>query len=322
MKLTSSYLIIFLFLTSCQLESRKKITEYLEEKKDEIKNSISANKEEIKNSISENKEEIKNSISENKEQNNRKILYVVGDPYYIEGVKYIPKEDYNYDKKGLATYYGKELHKVKTANNDFNKVTELLGRHKTLPLPSIVKITNLENGFSLIIRINDRHNDNLSIIQVSRKVSQLLRFYKNKIARVRVEILKDASKQIKVVTESMTNPDFNTTIDSAPTESVAISDLKKISNQGDTTIYNYEQPIELGSEEISNQNLYLKVYGFNSYDDANKILGSLKIKFKTTTQNEGDNYSILLGPLENNEANKLVSSFISKGYKKTEIILE
>ena len=91
-------------------------------------------------------------------------------------MQYIRKEEYTYNKKGLATFYGKELHKVQTANNDFNKVTELLGRHKTLPLPSIVKITNLENGLSLIIRINDRHNDNSSIIQVSRKVAQLLRF--------------------------------------------------------------------------------------------------------------------------------------------------
>ena len=67
--------------------------------------------------------------------------------------------------------------------NDINKVTELLGRHKTLPLPSIVKITNLENGLSLTIKIVDRHNDNASIIQVSRKVAQLLRFYKNKITK-------------------------------------------------------------------------------------------------------------------------------------------
>ena len=311
MKLTSSYLIIFLFLTSCQLESSKKITEYLEEKKDEIKNNIS-----------ENKEEIKNSISENKEQNNRKILYVVGDPYFIEGVKYIPEEDYDYNKKGLATYYGKELHNVRTVNNDFNKVTELFGRHKTLPLPSIVKITNLENGFSLIIRINDRHEDNVSIIQVSRKVAQLLRFYKKKIARVKVEVLKDPSKQMKVVTESMSNPEFDKTIDSAPTESVIISELEIISNKNNITNSNYEQPIELGSEEVSKQNLYLKVYGFNSYDEVNKIIDALNIEFKTTTQNEGDDYSILLGPIENIDANKLVSSFISKGYKNTEIILE
>ena len=56
-----------------------------------------------------------------------------------------------------------------------SNVTELLGRHKTLPLPSIVKITNLENGLFLNIKIVDRHDDNASIIQVSRKVAQLLK---------------------------------------------------------------------------------------------------------------------------------------------------
>ena len=80
----------------------------------------------------------------------------------------------------MANFYGKELHNKKTINNDLNKVTELLGRHKTLPLPSIVKITNLDNGLYLTIKINDRHNDNSSLIQVSRKTAQLLRFYKIK----------------------------------------------------------------------------------------------------------------------------------------------
>ena len=54
----------------------------------------------------------------------------------------------------------------------------------------------------------------------------------------------------------------------------------------------------------------------------NQIINILDIHFKTTTQNEGNDYSILLGPIENNKVNKLVSSFISKGYKKTEIIVE
>ena len=107
------------------------------------------------------------------------IKYHIGEPYYIEGVKYIPVENYKYNEIGLASFYGKDLHNTKTVNNDYNKVTEILGRHKTLPIPSIVKITNLENGLSLVLKINDRHNDNASIIQVSRKTAQLLRFYKN-----------------------------------------------------------------------------------------------------------------------------------------------
>ena len=61
-------------------------------------------------------------------------------------------------------------------------------------------VTNLENGLSLVIKVNDRHQNNASIIEVSRKVAQLLGFYKAKITRVRVEIMADPSKQLKIVT--------------------------------------------------------------------------------------------------------------------------
>ena len=237
-------------------------------------------------------------------------------------MEYVPEENYSYAESGLATFYDKELHNVKTANNDLNKVTELLGRHKILPLPSIVKITNLENGLSLTIKVNDRHEDNGSLIQVSRKVSQLLRFYKNKIARVKVEVLADPSKQNKIVIESMNQVDFNKTIDSAPTESVSISDLNETTDEKSISNNKIEQPIELMMEEISDQDLFVKVHGFKSYNEAKNIINALNIKFNTTTQNEGDTYSVLFGPIENIDANKLVSSFISKGYKKTEIILK
>ena len=72
------------------------------------------------------------------------IQYVLEDPYYIDGVVHIPEENYQYNEFGLASFYDKEIHNTKTINNDFNKVTEILGRHKTLPIPSIVKVTNLE----------------------------------------------------------------------------------------------------------------------------------------------------------------------------------
>ena len=75
-------------------------------------------------------------------------------------------------------------------------------------------------------------------------------------------------------------------------------------------------------EEISDQDLFVKVHGFKSYNEAKNIIKALNIKFNTTTQNEGETYSVLLGPIENTDANKLVSSFISKGYKNTEIILK
>ena len=68
--------------------------------------------------------------------------------------------------------------------------------------------------------------------------------------------------------------------------------------------------------------LYLKVYRFKSYSEAKELIKILKVETKTTTEKEGDTYSILLGPIENNDANNLVSSLIAKGYKKTIIIVE
>ena len=302
-------------MTSCQLENNKTIVE-VNKKITKVEKKIVKVEKKIVEFVNVNK------LKEKKQKKTNTVFYLVGDPYFIQGVEYVPKENYSYVQSGLATFYDKELHKVKTANNDLNKVTELLGRHKTLPLPSIVKITNLENGLSLIIKINDRHDDNASLIQVSRKVSQLLRFYKNKIARVKVEVLSDPSKQSKIVLETMNQEDFNKTIDSAPTESVSISDLDEVTIKKNISDSKIEQPIELMLEEVSNQDLFVKVYGFESYNETKNIIDLLNIKFNITTQNEGDSYSVIIGPIENIDANKLVSSFISKGYKNTEIVLK
>ena len=167
----------------------------------------------------------------------------------------------------------------------------------------------------------NRHDDNSSLIQVSRKTAQLLRFYKDKIAKVRIEILSDPSKQMKIVTESMNEINFNNTIDSAPTETVSISDIDstKIESNKNEII---EEPIEIGFEQVSDKDLLLKVYEFQSYNEAKSIFAEFNLNYKFVIQKEEELYSLIVGPLNNDEANKLVLSFISKGYKKTEFILE
>ena len=310
MKLIISLFFIFLF--SCDNISNNKVVNKIENAKNIIE-------DKTKENVAKLVEPKKNLDKENSTSEN--IFYLVGDPYFIEGVKYTPKEDYSYSEVGLATFYDKELHNQKTLNNDLNKVTELLGRHKTLPLPSIVKITNLENGLSLTIKVIDRHDDNASVIQVSRKVAQLLRFYKNRIARVKVEILSDPSKQWKNVTMSINDEDFNSTVESAPTEIVSISniddDIEESSVQEDM-----EQPIELGFEKVENLELFLHINNFKNYEDIQKIVNEIQLKEKFTSENMGDFYKLIIGPIENEVANKLVSTFILKGYKENEIILE
>ena len=306
--------LLFFLLTSCEQISKEEVINTIEDTKETIV------KKTIKSPDTSNKVKIK--VEEDK-ANKNKIFYLIGEPYYIEGVKYVPEENYFYQEIGLATFYDKELHNKRTANNDLNKVTELLGRHKTLPLPSIVKITNLENGLSLTIKIIDRHDDNTSIIQVSRKVAQLLRFYKNKITKTKVEILSDPSRQWKNVTMSINDKDFNNTVESAPTEIVSISNIDEDLNTSEdqTEDIKIEQPIELGFEEVDELDLYLHVNNFKNYQDIKNIVNEINFSDKYTSENIGNFYKLIIGPIDNKTADKLLSTFISKGYKESKLIL-
>ena len=306
--------LLFFLLISCEQISKEEVINTIEDTKETIV------KKTIKSPDTSNKVKIK--VEEDK-ANKNKIFYLIGEPYYIEGVKYVPEENYIYKEIGLATFYDKELHNKRTANNDLNKVTELLGRHKTLPLPSIVKITNLENGLSLTIKIIDRHDDNTSIIQVSRKVAQLLRFYKNKITKTKVEIVSDPSRQWKNVTMSMNDKDFNNTVESAPTEIVSISNIDEDLNTSEdqTEDIKIEQPIELGFEEVDELDLYLHVNNFKNYQEIKNILNEMNFSDKYTSENIGNFYKLIIGPIDNKTADKLLSTFISKGYKESKLIL-
>ena len=125
-------------------------------------------------------------------------VYKVGNPYKILGRWYYPKEDYSYSEVGIASWYGPDFHAKRTANGEKYNMHSLTAAHRTLPLPSIVKITNLENGRSLVVRVNDRGPYARNrIVDVSKKVAQLLGFLEKGTAKVRVEVLEKESKNLK-----------------------------------------------------------------------------------------------------------------------------
>jgi rare lipoprotein A len=120
--------------------------------------------------------------------------YRVGVPYEIKGVWYYPAIDYNFDRTGIASWYGEEFEGRLTANGEIFDLNELTAAHTTLPMPSIVQVTNLQNGRSLQLRVNDRGPFvDGRLIDVSRRAAQLLGFENQGTARVRVTILKDES---------------------------------------------------------------------------------------------------------------------------------
>ena len=130
--------------------------------------------------------------------NDENGVYKIGGRYQINGKWYEPKEDFKYKQDGIASWYGEDFHKQKTANGEIYNMHKLSASHKTLPLPSIVKVTNLENGKSEVVRVNDRGPFvNNRIIDVSKEVARRLGFLEAGTAKVRVEILEKESRKLK-----------------------------------------------------------------------------------------------------------------------------
>lgn len=118
-----------------------------------------------------------------------KGAYKVGQPYQVAGVWYYPREQPDYDETGIASWYGPDFHGKATANGETYDMNALTAAHKTLPMPVNVRVTNLENGRSIILKVNDRGPFvNGRIIDVSRRGAQLLGFTGPGTAMVRVQM--------------------------------------------------------------------------------------------------------------------------------------
>ena len=134
--------------------------------------------------------------------------YKIGKPYQIEGKTFYPKESFDYLESGVASWYGPNFDGKKTANGEIFNMNLLTAAHKTLQLPSLVKVTNIENNRSLILRVNDRGPFVKNrIIDVSKKAASILGFQKKGTANVIVEYYGKAKiydKNGKIVKQKLT----------------------------------------------------------------------------------------------------------------------
>ncbi len=112
----------------------------------------------------------------------------VGKPYKVAGLWYHPKAEPYYDRAGIASWYGRKFQGRRTASGERFNMNALTAAHTTLPLPSLVRVTNLHNGRSIVLKVNDRGPFVRGrIIDVSRRAADLLGFRKRGVARVRVQ---------------------------------------------------------------------------------------------------------------------------------------
>lgn len=233
--------------------------------------------------------------------------YKVGNPYKIMGKWYYPKEDYSYSEVGTASWYGKDFHAKKTANGEKYDMNSLTAAHRTLPLPSIVKVTNLENGRSLVLRVNDRGPYAKSrIIDVSKRASQLLGFYTQGTTKVRVEVMEKESKALKAaLTGEPIEENIYQVQETAPIMTSA------------------HEPMAQNNISYPKGSYFVQVGSFSMKSGAQSIASQLDVKSNIfyTNVNGQNFYRVRVGPfIDEQSANKMLSDIRNKGIYDAKIV--
>jgi rare lipoprotein A len=175
--------------------------------------------------------------------------YSVGKPYSINGRTYVPAENPSYRAEGIASWYGPDFHGRLTANGEVYDMHAISAAHTTMPLPSYARVTNMDNGRSIIVRVNDRGPYARNrVIDLSIGTAKALDFYGRGLARVRVEYVgrapvggSDDRMLLATLREGSAAP--------APSSVMVASAKPFISNLSDTTGTPLppERPFSLGS---------------------------------------------------------------------------
>jgi rare lipoprotein A len=137
--------------------------------------------------------------------------YHVGKPYQIAGRTYTPHEQPGYTKTGMASWYGDAFHRRKTSNGEWFDMETMTAAHPTLPLPSYAKVTNLENGRSVIVRVNDRGPFvDTRIMDLSKRAADKLGYRNKGIAKVKVQLigpapLRDSNAHMMAMNDAVDN---------------------------------------------------------------------------------------------------------------------
>lgn len=244
-------------------------------------------------------------------------IYKVGNPYTVLGQSYTPKEDYNYSETGTASWYGDDFHNKRTANGETYDMRAVTAAHRTLPLPSIVRVTNLENGRSIIARVNDRgpYVKN-RIIDLSQKGAELLG-YKNKgTAKVKVEILEKESRAIKEAMLSNTNSSkiYNEAIHYENTQTPSTNNLALAANSKTSV----DVPASSGP-------FFVQVGAFSDYDKAKQMAANMKrfgnVSIYEAYLSKNGVYRVRLGAYPSkDEALKILDRVLDYGHADVTIV--
>ena len=279
--------------------------------------------------------------------------YKVGNPYQIQGAWYYPAEDFEHDETGIASWYGAQFHGRRTANGEIYDMNALTAAHRTLPMPSYVRVTNMENGRSLILKVNDRGPFARNrVIDISRRGAQLLGFQKAGTARVRVQIMADKSRALAarikgrtqlaqigtpITVDRLPKPDVKTESLALPPGGQAAAGQGQPQTQAATAVprrvATTTPRLSAGDanvvtmQTVRKTNLFIQAGAFSRFDNANRVRARLTaagpVKISSVLVNGRDLFRVRVGPMGNvAEADRMLASVIRAGYQNARIIIE
>ncbi|MDE0811749.1 MAG: septal ring lytic transglycosylase RlpA family protein [Alphaproteobacteria bacterium] len=276
--------------------------------------------------------------------------YKIGSPYKIKGVWYYPRVNYVYNESGVASWYGPNFHNKPTANGENFDQDAVSAAHRTLPLPSVVRVTNLENGRALVVRVNDRgpfaHG---RIIDMSKRAAQLLGFEHKGVAGVQVQILPEESRAAAKLARSGGTPQLVVSNanapDAVPVASVSVATLTIIPGAtaapaSKETKVGPKQPMPsaveltrqargtiLTDRPVEATNLFVQAASFSKQDNANQLKSKLSYigaaDVYGTLVDGKQFYRVRIGPLQDvGQADKVLEMVIALGFPGARIIVE
>jgi rare lipoprotein A len=279
--------------------------------------------------------------------------YKIGNPYQIEDIWYYPKKDYDYDETGIGSWYGAKFHGRKTANGEIYDMNGISAAHRTLPMPSFVRVTNLDNGRTMNIRINDRgpyaHG---RILDLSRRAAQLLGYEKQGIARIRVRVLANESRALARRLQGeleLAEVGSPITVDSLPKIKVNSYKLPEIgSNQQPSPmpisipVPPQSVPALLNSDQLATLpmdgqvtvepvlqqvRIFIQAGAFSNFESANRVRATLSglgtVKVSPVLINGRDLFRVRVGPLLSVvQADHMLERVIRAGYMEARTIVD
>lgn len=283
--------------------------------------------------------------------------YKVGNPYQINGIWYYPAENDKYDSTGIASWYGPQFHGKYTANGEVFDENSLSAAHPTLPMPVLARVTNLENGKSIIVRINDRGPFAAGReIDMSKKAAEMLGFMQKGTAKVRVQYVGRAPLEGGIgdgrgVAETFVAPpvvtpeeerqvagtapitkvaSVSTTTLSAPAGAVSAPPPAQTASMAPIP----DQPTAVRSPETVDQvpvsspgNIYVQAGAFQNLQNAESVKQSLsgvgRVEIQTTMVDGTPYYRVRVGPLSDvPAADSSLQNVIAHGHKGARIVVD